>query len=147
MKVILNENIGSLGKIGEIVNVKNGYARNYLIPRNIAVVANARNRSAVEHHIRILEKQNTKLLAEAKKLKSVISKTSVTVSKKIGEEEKIFGSVTTAELEELLMQEGIKVDKKHIKLLEEIKKVGVYSAEVQLHPEVVAKFKVWVVAQ
>ena len=87
------------------------------------------------------------LLAEAKALATQIEKTAVTVYKQTGEDERIFGSVTTAELEELLNQEGHKVSRRDISLVEEIKKVGVYHGQVKLHPEVTAKFKVWVVAK
>jgi len=146
MKVILNNNVQNLGAIGEIVRVKNGYARNFLIPRGLAVLANSRNQAELDHHLRLLEKKRVKILDEAKALAALIEKISVTVTKPVGEEEKIFGTVTTAELEELLASENIKVSKRDIHLTEEVKKVGVYAAEVKLHPEVTAKFKVWVVA-
>ena len=146
MKLILNTEVQHLGTIGDIVKVRPGYARNYLIPRGLAVVANEGNKKALDHQLRILEKRKADILAEAKKLASSIERVSVTVTKQVGEDEKIFGSVTTAELETLLHGEGIQVSKKDIKVPTEIKKVGVYSAEVKLHPEVIAKFKVWVVA-
>ena len=147
MRVILNNDVATLGAIGEIVNVRNGYARNFLIPRGLASVANESNEAALKHHRRQLDKRKAKLLAEAKTLAGGIEKTSITVYKQVGEDERIFGSVTTAELEALLAQEGIKVSKKDISLVDEIKKVGVYQAQVKVHPEVTAKFKVWVVAQ
>jgi len=147
MKVILSQNVSSLGSMGEIVNVKNGYARNYLLPRGFAILANEENKSGLQHQIGIIERRKAKVFGQAKSLAAQIEKTSVTVTKPVGENEKIFGSVTATELEELLGQEGIKVSKKDISILEDIKKVGVYSAEVKLHPEVSAKFKVWVVAQ
>lgn len=147
MKLILSQNIPSLGSIGDIVSVKAGYARNFLIPRGLGVVANEGNKAALDHQLRILEKRRKVIFAEAKALASDIEKTSVTVTKQVGEDEKIFGSVTTAELEDLLANEGIKVNKRDIQLTSEVKKVGVYTAEVKVHPEVVAKFKVWVVAQ
>jgi large subunit ribosomal protein L9 len=146
MRLILSQNVENLGRIGELVKVKNGYARNFLIPRGLAVVANEGNQASLNHQIRLLEKKKALILADAKKHAGLIEKISVTVTKQVGEDEKIFGSVTTAELEELLAQEGVKVSKKDIKLTEEIKKVGVYAAEVRVHPEVTAKFKVWVVA-
>lgn len=147
MELILNDNVENLGAIGELVKVKPGYARNFLIPRGLAVVATKANQSAIKHHMRSLEKKKAELLSEAKKRSSVIEKVSVTVSKQVGENEKIFGSVTTAELEVLLKAEGLEISRKDIRLEEEIKKVGVYKASVKLHPEVVATFKVWVVAQ
>ncbi len=146
MKLILSQNVENLGRIGDIVKVKNGYARNFLIPRGLGAVANEGNQASLNHQIRLLEKKKAIILADAKKAASNIEKVSVTVTKQVGEDEKIFGSVTTAELEELLAAEGVKVSKKDIKLSEEIKKVGVYSADVKVHPEVTAKFKIWVVA-
>ncbi len=147
MKVILNQDVSTLGHIGEIVNVRNGYARNYLLPRGIAGMANEANEAALKHHRRILDKKKAQLLGEAKALAAQIEKIAVTVYKQTGEDERIFGSVTTAELEELLNQEGHKVSRRDISLVEEIKKVGVYHGQVKLHSEVTAKFKVWVVAK
>ena len=147
MKLILNQDVEFLGAVGVVVIVKPGYARNYLLPRGFAVAANDQNKSALEHHMRLLDKRKAHSLAAAKTLAVQIERTSITVSKPVGEEEKIFGSVTTSELEELLSQEGIKVSKKDISLIDDIKKVGVYAAQVKLHPEITAKFKVWVVAQ
>lgn len=147
MKLILNQDINSLGSIGDIVNVKPGYARNYLIPKGFAVVANETNKAALNHQLRILERKKAVMLREAKSLASAIEKTSVTVTKQVGEDERIFGSVTTVELEGLLAEEGLKINKRDIVLPTDIKKVGVYTAEVKVHPEVTAKFKVWVVAK
>ncbi len=147
MKVILTQEVSNLGSIGDVVNVRNGYARNFLVPRALAAVASEASEAALAHHKRVLEKRREKALAGAKGIAHQIEKTSVTVTKQVGEDEKIFGSVTTAELEALLKAEGIDVSKKDITILEEIKKVGVYQAQVKLHSEVSAKFKVWVVAQ
>jgi len=147
MKLILSQNIDNLGSIGDIVRVKDGYGRNFLIPRGLGVAANEGNQKALQQQLKVLEKKKLQLLDAAKKIAATIEKTSVTVTKQVGEDEKIFGSVTTAELEELLTSEGLQVSRKDIRLTEEIKKVGVYTAEVKVHPAVVAKFKVWVVAQ
>lgn len=147
MKLILSHNVESLGVIGDIVKVKAGYARNFLLPRGLAVVANEGNEKALKHQLKVLEKKKQQILDEAKKFAGQIEKVSITVAKQVGEDEKIFGSVTTAELEELLAAEGVKVSRKDIRMTEEVKKVGVYTAEVKVHPEVMATFKVWVVAQ
>jgi large subunit ribosomal protein L9 len=147
MKLILSHDVPSLGTTGDVVNVRPGYARNYLIPKGLGITANDRNKAAMDHQLKILKKKKEESLKVARDLASQIEKTSVTVTKQVGEEEKIFGTVTTAELEALLANEGIKVDKKDIKILEDIKKVGVYSAEVRVHSEVSAKFKIWVVSQ
>lgn len=147
MKVILTHDVDHLGTIGDVVRVKNGYARNYLLPRSLAIVANESNKKDLDHKLKVLERRRDKALAEAKGIAANIEKTSVTVTKQVGEDEKIFGTVTNVELAELLAAEGLNIDKKDIQILEEIKKVGVYSAQVKLHAGVVAKFKVWVVAQ
>jgi large subunit ribosomal protein L9 len=147
MKIILNQNIDNLGRIGDIVKVRDGYARNYLFPRQLAGRANEGNKAALEHHLRIIEKKKVKILGDAKAIANQIEKVSVTVYKQVGEEEKIFGSVTTAELEELVSQQGVKISRKDIVLEGDIKKVGVYSAKVKVHPDVSAKFKFWVAAE
>ena len=147
MKIILNQNIDNLGQIGDIVKVRDGYARNYLFPRQLAARANEGNKAALEHHLRIIEKKKVKILGDAKAIANQIEKISVTVYKQVGEEEKIFGSVTTAELEELVTQQGVKISRKDIILEGDIKKVGVYSAKVKIHPDVSAKFKFWVAAE
>lgn len=147
MKVILTHDVPSLGSIGEVVQVKDGYARNFLLPRSLAAVANEANKAQLAHQRRVLEKRKEKALGAARLIAAQIEKISVTVVKQVGEDERIFGSVTTAELEELLKAEGVDISKKEITLLEEVKKVGVYAAQVKLHHDVSAKFKVWVVAQ
>jgi large subunit ribosomal protein L9 len=147
MKVILNQEVYNLGAIGQVVNVRNGYARNFLLPRGLAAVANEANKQMLDHQQRVLGRKRDKLVAVAKELAAKIEKTSVTVSKQVGEDEKIFGSVTTGELEDLLKAEGLDVSKKDISILDDIKKVGVYHAQVKLQSDITAKFKVWVVAQ
>ncbi len=147
MKLILNNDVDNLGRVGDLVNVRDGYARNFLLPRGLAVMANERNKAALESHLKRLEKTRAANLAAAKTLAVKIEKTSVTVAKQVGEEEKIFGTVTTTELEELLSAEGLKINRRDIVLTEDIKKIGLYSAQVKLHPDVTAKFKIWVVAQ
>ena len=146
MRVILTNDVPSLGSIGHIVNVKNGYARNYLLPRSLAVLANESNQKELDHKKRVFAKKRDAILAEAKKLAAVIEKLTVTISKQVGEDERIFGTVTTAEVSSFLVKEGVTISKKDIHFLEEIKKVGAYTADVRLHSEVTAKLKVWVVA-
>ena len=147
MKVILTQNISNLGTIGSIVNVKNGYARNYLIPNGMVAPAKKKKKKALSAQLRALEKKKVVLLEEARKQAKAFENLSITLAKKVGEDEKIFGSVTTAEIEAQLLKEGITASRKDIEVLDDIKKVGVYQAQVKLHPEVVAKFKVWVVAE
>lgn len=146
MQIILTKNIDHLGTTGSIVKVKSGYARNYLVPRGLAVVADPKNKVALERQLKKINVQKEAELKEAKAFAAKLEKVSITISKQVGEEEKIFGSVTTAEISDLIKAEGIEVSKKDITLLEEVKKVGVYNAEIKVHPEVSCKVKVWVVA-
>ncbi len=147
MKVILNQDVSNLGQIGQVVNVRQGYARNFLMPRGFAIPANEKNESGLNRKIKLLEKKRDQVLSAAKGLASKLEKVSVTVAKQVGEDERIFGSVTTAEIEELLNNEGFKISKKDLLISEEIKKVGVYNIEAKVHSAVTAKFKVWVVAK
>ena len=146
MRIILTSDVKQLGAIGDVLNVKDGYARNYLIPRSLAVVANESNKAEFEHRKKVLEAKKTKILAEMKKFAAALEKVSLTIAKQVGEDERIFGTVTTGEVEDGLNKLGHKISKKDIKL-EEIKKIGVYEAHIHLHPSVNAKVKVWVVAQ
>ena len=147
MEVLLTKNVDKLGGMGSIVTVKDGFARNFLLPRGMAVVANKQNRSGLERQIKILNVKKEAEKVEAQKIADKVSEVAVTVHKQVGEENKIFGSVTTAEVVELLKAEGIEATKKQINIVEEIKKVGVFDAEFKVHPEVKATFKIWVVAQ
>ena len=147
MQLILTKDVEKLGTMGNVVNVKNGFARNYLIPRGYAIMANSKNKEVLEKQLAEITAQKQELLKGAKELATKLEAVSVTISKQVGENEKIFGSVTTAEIVELLKVEGIDVPKKNITILDDIKTVGVFNAEAKLHSEVTAKFKVWVVAQ
>lgn len=147
MRLILTEEVPKLGSIGSIVTVKGGYARNYLIPRALAVPANESNTKELEHKKRVLSARKEKFLAEMKALAGKIKKVSLTVSKKVGEGERIFGTVTTAEISDLLKGEGFSVDKKDLHFEEEVKKTGTYKVVVKLHSEVDADFKLKVVAE
>ena len=147
MKLILKEDVPALGSIGSVVNVRGGFARNYLLPRQLAIPANASNEKLMAHQKRQLITKREKALSEfqelAKKLDSVV----LEVVKQVGEDERIFGSVTSLELAELLQAKGFDVPKKDIRLPEEVKKVGVYTATLRLHSEVTASLKFWVVSQ
>ena len=146
MRVILTEDVAGLGSSGAEVVVKGGYARNYLLPSRLAVVANRRNKAINDHHRRVITRQQEKLLTAAKTKAEQISKLSLTVARQVGEGERIFGTVTTGELEKLIKAEGIEVSRKEIVLAEDIKKTGIYEAEIKLHPQLTTKFKIWVVA-
>ena len=146
MQVILDRDVKNLGSIGDMVQVKNGYARNFLIPRGLASVANESNRKQLDRKIAQLEKEKRQQHKSAKELAQKLNKVSVTISKQVGEEDRIFGSVTTQEIEEALKAEGYDIDRKDISFDSEIKKIGVYQANLTLTKQVEAKVKVWVVA-
>ena len=144
MRVILKEDIASLGALGSIVKIKPGYGRNYLIPKGLAVMADMRNRKELAHHQKVLKAKRQRLLLAKRELCQQIEALSLEILKQVGEEDRIFGSVTTAELAALLEQKGHSIPKKDILLEEEIRKTGLYYAKVKLHPEVHAKLKFWV---
>ena len=148
MRVLLQKNVESLGYVGDLVNVKPGYARNFLLPQGLAVVANERNKKLFEHQKSMVEKKKQKEIASAQEYAEKISKVSLTITKAVGESDKIFGSVTTLDLIEALKANGIQdIERRKISLSEDVKKLGVYKAHVKLHPEVTAEFSVWVVAK
>lgn len=147
MKVILKENIASLGKSGELVEVRNGYGRNYLLPRGIAVLANEKNVRQLEHERKVIAAAQAKLKAGATEQAKKLNAAQVKVARKVGEQSKLFGSVTTLDIAEALSAQGIKLDRKLLHLAEPIKTTGSFEVEVKLHPEVAAKVKVEVVAE
>lgn len=142
MKVILKENIDTLGHIGDIVKVAPGYARNYLLPRGLAIEATTRNAKAFEHAKRQMEYKKNKVLELAKQFAARIEGLAFVLSHQAGEEGKLFGSVTNMEIAEKLKAEGIDVDRKKILLADPIKQLGEYSVAIKVHPEVTASLKV-----
>jgi large subunit ribosomal protein L9 len=147
MKVFLREDVKNLGKIGEVVNVSDGYARNFLLPKKLAVEANTRNIKEFEHNKRIIQERAAKIRDASKATADKLSALSIVIKAKAGEEEKLFGSVTTMDIAEALKAEGYEIDKKKISLEEPIKRLGEYSVEVKIHPEVSATVKVQVVPE
>ncbi|MCA2004530.1 MAG: 50S ribosomal protein L9 [Ignavibacterium sp.] len=147
MKVILRQNIDKLGKIGQIVDVKDGYALNYLIPKGFAYVAVKGNVKALEEEKKIVEKRNLQELKAAETLASELEKISVTIPVQVGEEDKIFGTVTTQMIADALKEKGHDIDKRKIEMEEQIKTLGIYNVNIKLHPSVSAKIKVWVVRE
>lgn len=142
MKVILQENLENLGHIGDIVKVAPGYARNYLIPKGFAMLANEKNTKALEHAKRQLEYKKNKMLEQAKALVAKIEAITINLVHQAGEEGKLFGAVTNMELAEQLKTLGIEIDRKKIVLAEPIKQLGEYSVTVKVQPEVTAALKV-----
>jgi len=130
MKVILHEEVKNLGKIGEVVDVAEGYARNFLIPKKLAVEANIKNVRALAHEQKKIEEKVKKIKSAAELLSEKVSSLTITLSAKAGEEEKLFGSITTMDIAEALKREGIEVERKRILLDEPIKRLGSYSIQI-----------------
>lgn len=147
VKVILTKTIDRVGKIGDCVNVKDGYARNYLFPKDLAKEATPGNIKALESLKKKQAVEDENKLKEAKALSERIGSLSITISAKAGEEEKLFGTVTSEMISEALEAEHISIDKKDIILDEPIKKLGVYQVGVKLHTEVKTTLRVWVVKE
>ena len=145
MEVILRQDVKNLGVNGAIVDVRDGYARNYLIPRSFAAPATVHNMKAFEHEQKVMESRRNKRKKEAETLKAKLEKTSCSIAKKVGENDKLFGSVTVQDIEQAFVNEGFSVDKKDIMLTENIKALGVYSVPIRVFEDVVANTKVWVV--
>jgi large subunit ribosomal protein L9 len=147
MKLILKEKIERLGKRGDVVNVAEGYARNFLIPRQMAVRATDGNLKMLEEEDRQGQFKENKLRRNAEKLSRKLKKLSLTVPVKVGEDEKLFGSVTTQDIASHLAKQGYDIDKRNILLEEPIKNLGVYTIQVKLFKDVEGKVKVWVVKE
>lgn len=145
MQIILREDVSSLGKAGDLVKVANGYARNYLIPRKMAVEATPRNLKALEHEKLLIEHKKRRELKDSESLKEKIESISCTIGVKVGEDDKLFGSVTSMDIEEGLKREGVEIDRRKIELEEPIRTLGVYTVPIKIAPETQAKLKVWVV--
>src|SRR5687768_6960656 len=134
MQVILQDNIENLGKVGDIVKVKPGYARNFLIPRGLAAEASTRNVSQLEHQKRAAEAKKGKIKADAEKLAKSFEAAKLVLSRQTGEDDKLFGSVTTMDIEAGLRALGLPVDRKSINLPEPIKTLGLHEVSIKVHP-------------
>ncbi|HOL34707.1 MAG TPA: 50S ribosomal protein L9 [bacterium] len=146
MKIILTKDVKGLGQEGQICEVRDGYARNYLIPKGLAIEANEKNIKKVEEIKRAAAIKKEKLLKEAEALQKKLNKISVTIEANAGEEEKLFGSVTADDIAiSLKNQHDIEIDRHQIHLEEPIKKLGIYKIPVHLIGEIKAELKVWVV--
>ena len=147
MQVILLENIPSLGKTGDLVKVSDGYGRNYLIPQKKAVFATEKSLKVIEHQKRQVQQRVEKTKKDAEKMARRIETLSCTFARTVGESGKLFGSVTSMDIENYLKENGIEVDRKKIFLEEPIKNLGMFTVPIKLHPEVTAHLKVWVVQE
>ena len=147
MQVILRDALDNLGSAGEIVSVKPGYARNYLIPKGLAYEATDANVRRIEREKAKLAQRAAENLADARKRASSIEGVSVTFHARAAEEGKLFGSITSGDIAEKLAEQGIEIDRKQIQLDEPIKSLGVHSVPVRLHAEVRPELKVWVIKE
>ena len=147
MKVILTKDLENLGKAGALVEVKPGYGRNYLLPRQLAVPATEKNIRQLEHEkagiLSRASKERTNLTAMAQKLSAI----EVRFTRKVGEQNKLFGSVTSKDVHEQLAAQGYEVERKQVHLPEPLREIGTFEVQVKLHPDVVAKVKVTISAQ
>ena len=146
MNVILTENVKGLGNMGDVVKVKPGYARNFLLPNKLAVEASTRNLSELEHHRRQLARKAEKLSQEAAAVKGRIEALEIVLAHRAGEEGKLFGSVTTMEIEAELAAKGVAIDRRKILLDQPIKSLGTHEVEIKLNAGVSATLKVRVIA-
>lgn len=145
MKVILREDMDNLGKTGEVVEVKDGYGRNFLIPRNLAIPATKGNLRSINEVTVQKELRDKKLRRDAERIKDHIEKISCTAEVNVGEEDKMFGSITPTIIADLLKEQGVTVDRRKIMLDDPIKALGVYTVPIKIAPDVVANLKLWVV--
>ncbi|MCD6336000.1 MAG: 50S ribosomal protein L9 [Candidatus Latescibacterota bacterium] len=147
MKVILRKDIASLGKAEEIVQVADGYARNYLIPKGLAWTATSRNMAAYEQEKRQKALRNNKSKRDAQGLAEELERISLTATVSVGDEDRMFGSVTSQTIANLLGEKGYDIDRRKILLDDSIRALGIYNVPVRLLPDVEAKVKLWVVKE
>jgi large subunit ribosomal protein L9 len=145
MQVILREDMDNLGKSGEVVTVKPGYGRNYLIPQGLAVPATAQDVARVAHEKRVIASRNAKLMKDTQAVADRLNQVSVSIPVQVGEEDKLYGSVTARDIGEALREKGVTVDVKSLVLDEPLKTLGLAEVPVKLGRGVTATIKVWVV--
>ena len=147
MEVVLKEDIENLGHMGDVVKVKDGYARNYLLPRGLVVLANNRNLKALEHEQRMIAQRRERLTKDAQGISDKLAGVSLEFTAKVGEEGRLFGSVTTMDIEKALKEQGFEVERRRIVLDAPIKNVGDYEVPIRLRPEVMPSIKVKVMSE
>ena len=145
MEVILTQDVPAVGKAGSVLKVTDGYARNFLLPRKLAVVSTSANLKKLEQDSKRKEEEQQKLKKEAEDLRDKINALSITIPALTQSEDKLYGSISVDEIAQHLKDEGVEVGKGVIHLDVPIKSVGIYEVEIKLHPEVIAKLKVWIV--
>jgi large subunit ribosomal protein L9 len=147
MEVILLENVPPLGVRGETVKVKAGYARNFLLPGKLAILATAANQRVFAEHDKLQKNRDERDMVAARAKASTLDGVSVTIQVQVGDEDKLYGSVTAADIAKELVAQGHDIDRKQIQLEDPIKEVGVFDVDIALHREVSVPVKVWVVKQ
>lgn len=147
MKIILREDVEKLGKAGEVVKVKDGFGRNYLIPQKLAVLANVRNMKTLDHDRRTIEARTKKTKKAAEATAATLSAVSLTLPAKAGEEGKLFGAITSRDIAEALAKAGVTVDRKAIQLADPIKQVGDYKVKIRVAADVFPEISVSVVPE
>jgi large subunit ribosomal protein L9 len=147
MEVILKEDIANVGKIGDVVRVRDGYARNYLLPRGLVLEANKRNLKTFEHQKKVVADQKQKIMRQAHAVGDQLAGVSLVIAMKVGEEGRLFGSVTNIQIEKALKSKGLNVERRKIHLNEPIKTAGDYEVPVRLSADVTVPLKVSVVAE
>ncbi len=144
MDVILSKDVANLGKIGEVVKVKNGYARNFLIPKHFAYEASAANLKTIQQQEKKRKAEYDKGKNKDQELLAKLSKASCTVSVEVNDLDKLYGAVTETDIAKALEVEGFVINKKNIVIEEAIEKLGIFEVGINLHPEVTAKIRLWV---
>ena len=147
MRVILNSDLEKLGKLGDIIEVKAGYARNYLLPRDLALAPSKHNQQLLELKKKKIQKNLEVEKLSAMEQKQKIEEITLTIAKKAGEKDTLFGSVTTAEIENMLEEMGVTIERRKLHLDEPIKRLGSYSCKVRLFDDIEAEFKIEVVKE
>lgn len=147
MQVILTQDVASLGKAGELVSVRPGYGRNYLVPRGFAVSATVRNKNRLDHEKSLIEKRVAKERASATEVAGRINGITLQFERQVGEDEKLFGSVTSRDIAEQLKKAGIEIDHRWVALDAPVKALGKYETNVRLAAGVIALLKFWVVGK
>lgn len=145
MKVILQEDVSNLGSTGDVLEVADGYGRNYLLPRKLAVLADEGNTRRLGHQKRLAAARQGKILTAAKELGAKITGTAISIKRQAAAEDKIFGSVTNQDIQEALAAQGVELDRRSIVLAEPIRNIGVFQVPIKIHKDVEASVKVYVI--
>jgi len=145
MKIILNKDVEKVGKAGSVVTVKEGFARNFLFPHNLAKPVTEGSLKQLEQEKKNRSEQSAKVKEESIQIKKKLSEISLTIPALTLDEEKLYGSISTQDIAQALKEEGFSIDKSTIDLVEPIKSLGIYEVPIKLHPEVIATVKLWVV--